>query len=113
LDSVVDSRRDRDEGGHSFIGYYGDEQEAADGVEKVIARAATEAGKLRHGAHHQMTAAGVAAYYLSAPTAATPPGPAIEERARRELGPLPAAALAVFRLWRLAKAVAGGRGNRA
>lgn len=113
LDSVVDLRRDRDEGGHSFIGYYGHEEAAVEGVGSVIARAASEAGKLRHGAHHQMTAAGVAAYYLSAPTAATPPGPAIERRARRELGPLLAAALAVFRLWRSGKALAVRRGDRA
>jgi tetraprenyl-beta-curcumene synthase len=109
LDSVVDYRRDLETGSHSFIAYYGGEERAAAGVGKVIARAALEARELRHGAHHQMTAAGVAAYYLSAPTAASPPGPAIKARAREELGPLLAAALAVFRLWRGAKAIRRGR----
>jgi hypothetical protein len=71
----------------------------------VIARAAAEAHGLRRGAHHQMTAAGVAAYYLSAPTAAAPPGPAIRRRAGEELGPLLVAALGIFRLWRLGKAL--------
>jgi len=113
LDSVVDHQRDLEEGSHSFIGYYADQEKAAEGVERVIARAATEARALRRGAHHQMTAAGVAAYYLSAPTAATPPGPAIRRRAIQELGPPLVAALAVFRLWRLGKGTAAGRGNRA
>jgi tetraprenyl-beta-curcumene synthase len=107
LDSVVDYQRDLEEEGHSFIAYYEDEQRAGEGVGKAIARAATEAGGLRHGAHHQMTAAGVAAYYLSAPTASAPPGPAIKKRAVDELGSLLAAALGVFRLWRLGKAGAG------
>jgi len=109
LDSVVDYVVDRQEGGHSFIGYYPDAGEAAEGVEKVIARAAAEGRRVRHGAHHQMTAAGVAAYYLSAPTARTPPGPAIRGRATAELGLLLPVALAVFRAWRGVKALASGR----
>jgi hypothetical protein len=113
LDSVVDYQRDLETGSHSFIDYYGSEEAAGEGVEKVIARAAAEARKLRHGAHHQMTAAGVAAYYLSAPTAAAPPGPAIRRRAAAELGPLLTAALAVFRAWRLGKAIRGGRSGDA
>jgi tetraprenyl-beta-curcumene synthase len=104
LDSVVDREADAAEGGHSFVGYYPDDAAAGVGVEKVISLAAREAGRLRHASHHRMTAAGVAAYYLSAPTAASPPGPAIRRRAGRELGSVLRAALAVFRLWRLAKA---------
>jgi tetraprenyl-beta-curcumene synthase len=108
LDSVVDYAADHEEGGHSFIDYYADGGQAAAGVEKVIALAAAESRRLRHGGHHQMTAAGVAAYYLSAPTARTGPGPAIRRRATAELGPLLPAALAVFRLWRAAKSLASG-----
>lgn len=104
LDSVVDYRRDREDKSHSFVGYYADEDEIVAGIGAVIARAAAEARSIRHGAHHQMTAAGVAAYYLSAPTAAEPPGPAIRRRAQEELGSLLTAALGVFRLWRLGKA---------
>lgn len=106
LDSLVDHRRDLDDGSHSFIAYYADEGEAVAGIGKVIARAAAEARGIRHAAHHRMTAAGVAAYYLSAPTAAEPPGPAIKRRAADELGPLLPPALGVFRLWRLGKAAA-------
>lgn len=112
LDSVIDRERDLAQGGHSFIGYYSGEVAMREGIERVIARAASEGGGVANGAHHQMTAAGVAAYYLSAPTAASPPGRAIKKRAGRELGPPLYAALAVFRLWRLAKA-AGHRKNRA
>lgn len=103
LDSVIDFESDRAEGGHSFIGYYPDETAARAGIQKVIARAASEAAGTRHGPHHQMTAAGVAAYYLSAPTAASPTGAAIRQSAIGEIGPPLVAALAVFRLWRLAK----------
>jgi tetraprenyl-beta-curcumene synthase len=113
LDSVVDHQSDLEDGGHSFIDYYGDERQAGEGVERVIARAAAEAGRLRHGAHHRMTAAGVAAYYLSAPTAKVPPGPAIRRRAAEELGPLLPAALGIFRLWRAGKARASRAGSRA
>jgi tetraprenyl-beta-curcumene synthase len=109
LDSVVDRRADLEDGSHSFIGYYADEASVGEGIEKVIALAATEAGGVRHGPHHEMTAAGVAAYYLSAPVAALPPGPAIKKRAAEELGPPLVAALGIFRLWRLAKAAASRR----
>jgi len=112
LDSVIDYQSDRREGGHSFIAYYPDEVSMGAGIEQVIARAAAEARRLRYGAHHQMTAAGVAAYYLSAPTAAVPPGPAIKARALEELGSSLRAALAVFRLWRLGKALADRRRSR-
>jgi tetraprenyl-beta-curcumene synthase len=113
LDSLVDRRRDLETGSHSFAAYYGDERELEAGIEKVIARAATEAGAVRDGPHHRMTAAGVAAYYLSAPTAAEPPGPAIRRRAVDELGSVMVGTLAVFRLWRLGKALAAGRDRRA
>jgi tetraprenyl-beta-curcumene synthase len=113
LDSVVDNQDDLEAGSHSFIGYYANEEAAGEGVEKVIARAAAEAGGIRHGAHHRMTAAGVAAYYLSAPTAALPPGPAIKRAAAAELGSLLSVALGVFRLWRLGKSMASRRRRRA
>lgn len=113
LDSLVDRRRDLETESHSFVAYYRDERAMEAGVDKVIARAAAEAGAIRHGGHHRMTAAGVAAYYLSAPTAAEPPGPAIRRRAVEELGPVMVGTLSVFRLWRLAKALAARRGRRA
>jgi tetraprenyl-beta-curcumene synthase len=113
LDSVIDYRHDLEEGDHSFIGYYPNEVAMAEGIGKVIERAATEARRSCHGSHHQMTAAGVAAYYLSAPTAAAPPGPEIRRRAVEELGPPLAAALGVFRLWRLAKTAVARRELRA
>jgi tetraprenyl-beta-curcumene synthase len=109
LDSVIDYRRDLADGGHSFIAYYGDEVRMAAGIGAVIGRAAVEAQRIRNGGHHQMTAAGVAAYYLSAPAAAEPPGPAAAERAKVELGALFSAGLGVFRAWRLAKATAARR----
>jgi tetraprenyl-beta-curcumene synthase len=113
LDSVIDYQSDRREGGHSFIDHYPDEAAMGMGIERVIARATSEARRMRHGAHHQMTAVGVAAYYLSAPSAAVPPGPAIRRRALEELGSPLVAALAIFRLWRLGKTFADRRPHRA
>jgi tetraprenyl-beta-curcumene synthase len=106
LDSVIDLRRDSEEGAHSFVSYYGSEDVMAARIGTVVARAAVEGGSIHHGGHHRMTAAGVAAYYLSAPAAGRPPGRAVKARAVKELPLLLRPALGVFRLWRLAKAIA-------
>jgi tetraprenyl-beta-curcumene synthase len=104
LDSVIDRDTDLQDGSHSFIGYYEDDASTREGIAGVVARAVAEGRGIRHGGHHHMTAAGVAAYYLSAPAATRPPAAAIKARAVRDLGPLAVAALGIFRLWRLAKA---------
>jgi tetraprenyl-beta-curcumene synthase len=113
LDSVVDYRTDLETGSHSFIAYYGDEERMAAGIGKVISRAMAEAREIENSGHHQMTAAGVAAYYLSDPATASPPGPAVKARAVEELGPIAIPVLGIFRLWRLGKSVTGLRGRRA
>lgn len=117
LDSIVDRQSDLEDGAHSFVGYYPDAAAREEGIAKVIARAESEAEGAPHGAphgaHHRMTASGVAGYYLSAPAGAAPLVPAIRRRASGELGPPLVAALAVFRLWRLGKALAARRDPRA
>jgi tetraprenyl-beta-curcumene synthase len=109
LDSVIDERHDTKEGSHSFISYYEDEDVMAERIGAVVARAATEGCSIHNGGHHHMTAAGVAAYYLSAPAADKPPGRAVKTRAVKELHPLILPVLGTFRLWRLGKAIAARR----
>ncbi len=103
LDSLIDHSRDVAEGSHSFISYYPSESAKAEGVAAAAARAAAGAAELPRGPHHRMTAAGVAAYYLSAPEAGSPPASAVKARVVAELRPLITPTLAVFALWRLAK----------
>lgn len=106
LDSVIDQRRDAAEESHSFIGYYEDEEAMVTRIGVISARAASEGRLIHNGGHHRMTAAGVAAYYLSAPEAREQPGSKVKARVVAELRPLIVPALGIFRLWRLSKAVA-------
>jgi tetraprenyl-beta-curcumene synthase len=104
LDSLIDRERDRAEGAHSFVSYYESERAMAEGIGRVVARASGEGGRLPNGGHHRMTAAGVAAYYLSAPAASRPPASAVRARVVAELRPVILPGLGIFRLWRGAKA---------
>lgn len=108
LDSLIDHPRDVEEGSHSFISYYPSETAKAEGVGAVAVRAAAGAAELPNGSHHRMTAAGVAAYYLSAPEAGKPPASVVKARVVGELRPLITPILGIFHLWRLAK-LAGDR----
>jgi tetraprenyl-beta-curcumene synthase len=109
LDSLIDHRRDVEEGNHSFVDYYEDENAMVERIEAIAARAASEGSRIDNGGHHRMTAAGVAAYYLSAPATREGPGRAVKARVVRELRPLIVPVLGIFRLWRLSKAVASRR----
>jgi tetraprenyl-beta-curcumene synthase len=106
LDSLIDHSRDVEEGSHSFISYYPSETARAEGVAAVAARAAAGAAELPGGPHHRMTAAGVGAYYLSAPEAGRPPASVVKARVVGELRPLITPILGIFGLWRLAKVAA-------
>jgi tetraprenyl-beta-curcumene synthase len=103
LDSLVDEARDLAEGSHSFIGYYPNLDARVERIGAVCAAAASDAQHLRHGAHHHMTAVGVAAYYLSAPQADEPEIRLVKDRVSNELGLLLKPTLGVFHLWRLAR----------
>jgi tetraprenyl-beta-curcumene synthase len=106
LDSVIDSQRDAEEGAHSFVAYYDSQATMVERIRGVTARAAAEGQRIRNGGHHRMTAAGVAAYYLSAPATRVPPGKAVKAGVVAELRPLIVPVLGIFRLWRLSKAIA-------
>lgn len=70
LDSLIDHANDTRADDHSYVGYYGDPATAADRIALVAREALAAVAPLPQAAHHTMTVAGVAAYYLSAPEAA-------------------------------------------
>jgi tetraprenyl-beta-curcumene synthase len=103
LDSLVDRRRDLEEGEHSFVGYYAGEAERAEGLAAVTARAVAGSRRLRRGSHHYMTTVGIAAYYLSDPEADRPYARGAKAQIKRELRPPLLPILGIFHLWRRAK----------
>jgi tetraprenyl-beta-curcumene synthase len=103
LDSLVDREQDLATGELGYIQGYGSAELMAQGLATLARAAARGAAALPNGAHHIMTLVGVAAYYGSAPTAASPFARPIMRRVHRELRPLIVPTLAVMRAWRLAK----------
>lgn len=111
LDSLVDAEADAASGGHAYLRYYRDDAEAAARLRALARIAVAAAGGLPCAPHHLMTVGGAVAFYLSAPAARG-------ERARRiaapmaaELAPLLRPALAIFALWRGARAGGQDRGR--
>ena len=104
LDSVVDEAEDTAAGEPGFIRLF-------DGREQVRASAVATLGEaLRRiacapcAAHHQMTLAGVAAYYTTHPGAGEPQWRELRRDTRRTLAPGIWPTLAVMVAWRAAKA---------
>jgi tetraprenyl-beta-curcumene synthase len=67
LDDLVDREDDLEAGEHNYLGYYADEQQAADRIGLLAERARAATGHLRRGPRHRAILAGVAAFYLSVP----------------------------------------------
>jgi tetraprenyl-beta-curcumene synthase len=103
LDSLIDYQRDAAAGETGYIRYYTDHDLLAKDLAGATRRAIEHATPLRDGAHHAMTLVGVAAYYLSAPTAGSGFAAPVTRQVRRELKPLIAPTLWVMRCWRAAK----------
>lgn len=100
LDSLVDDQRDRAAGEHRYIAYYASDDDASCRIAAIARRAAAAARKLPHPAHHAMTVAGIAAFYLSLPAARQRPARAVAARVLDELGPIMVPLLLLFRAWR-------------
>lgn len=100
LDSAVDDRRDRADGEHRYIAYYATPADAGRRVAAIARRAVAAARELPHPAHHAMTVAGIAAFYLSLPAARQRPARAVAARVVDELGPVVVPLLLIFRAWR-------------
>ena len=104
LDSVIDYERDAQAGIPGYVQHYSDRAMLAGRLESVIDDVLARARGAPHDAHHIMTMAGVVAYYLSAPTAASAFARPISKRMRTtQLRPLIEPILAMLRAWRAAK----------
>lgn len=103
LDSLVDYQRDLAAGEDGYVRYYADHDQLAQDLANAAGRAIKHAAPLQNGAHHTMTLVGVAAYYISAPTANSDFARPVTSQVRRELQPLITPTLAVMRAWRVAK----------
>ncbi|HXC23462.1 MAG TPA: DUF2600 family protein, partial [Solirubrobacteraceae bacterium] len=103
LDSLVDHERDIQAGQVGYIRYYTDHDHLARDLANAARRVIEYASPLPNGAHHIMTLVGVAAYYISAPTANSDFARPVTSQVRRELKPLLTPTLGVMRTWRAAK----------
>jgi tetraprenyl-beta-curcumene synthase len=103
LDSAIDHDRDKLAGQPGYISYCTDHDLLAHDAVSSARRAVEHASRLRHGAHHLMTLAGVAAYYISAPTASSDFARPITRQVRSGLQPLITPILAVMHCWRAGK----------
>jgi tetraprenyl-beta-curcumene synthase len=103
LDSLVDHQRDTQAGQVGYLRYYQDHDLLARDLAGAARRALEHTGALPNGAHHAMTLVGVAAYYISAPTADSDFARPVTRQVRQELEPLITPTLAVMRTWRTAK----------
>jgi hypothetical protein len=103
LDSLVDENEDAVAGQEGYIRLYDGRDEIERRLLAVIAEALARCDRVRDGAHHAMTLAGVAAYYTTHPGAAEPQNARIRGSVRRGLAPTIWPALAVLRAWRAAK----------
>lgn len=105
LDSLLDRREDRRSGQRGYLERYpAGSQEMADRLAAVIRAALSEGARMRGGAHHLMTLAGLLAYYCSALGSTGAAEQVLRARMHAELGPLLSAPMAVMRGWRAARA---------
>jgi tetraprenyl-beta-curcumene synthase len=100
LDSLIDDERDAADHEHRYISYYKNPDAASCHITAIARRAIAAARELPHAAHHAMTVAGIAAFYLSSPAAGSGSRRAITVSITRELRPAIVPILASFRLWR-------------
>jgi tetraprenyl-beta-curcumene synthase len=100
LDSLVDDERDSLSQGHRYIAYYPAPRIAGRRITVIAHRAIAAARELPHAAHHVMTVAGIAAFYLSLPRARSGVARAISPSIIRALEPTVLPAFVALRLWR-------------
>ena len=103
LDSLIDHEADLAAGQVGYSRYYESHDLLAEDLVASARRALEHTRVLRNGPHHAMTLVGVAAYYLSAPTAASSFVRPVAQRIETELQPLMTPTSTVMRTWRLAK----------
>jgi tetraprenyl-beta-curcumene synthase len=69
LDDLIDREDDLEAGEHNYLSYYANQDQAANRIGLLVSRAKAAVGHLRHARRHRAILAGVAGFYLSAPSA--------------------------------------------
>jgi tetraprenyl-beta-curcumene synthase len=105
LDSLIDDDADETTGSHRYVSYYGDAETAACRIAWLARVAVVAARRLPHAAHHTMTIAGIAGFYLSHPAARQGDASFVGARIAAELEPIILPILTTFRLWRRVKSL--------
>jgi tetraprenyl-beta-curcumene synthase len=104
LDSVVDRAADQARGEPGFIRLFPARDELALRTRALIGEALARVREAPHSAHHEMTLAGVAAYYTTHPGAHDAAARDLVRMVQRELSPTIWPTLGVLRAWRIGKA---------
>jgi tetraprenyl-beta-curcumene synthase len=102
LDSYVDQAEDTENGDHSYIAHYPDQNSAERGIQDLVRRATREARSLPGGPKHAVIAASMAAMYLSKSSAHTTSLVATTKTLIDAGGSLTRLLLPVLRIWRAA-----------
>jgi tetraprenyl-beta-curcumene synthase len=97
LDHLVDREQDAAAGERNLIDYYSSPEEAAARMRALAVRAHDAAQALPRGSRHAIILAGMSAFYLSAPEAASPGARPIAQAVRASIGGLATPALLVFK----------------
>jgi tetraprenyl-beta-curcumene synthase len=100
LDSLIDDEHDASTSAHRYIAYYPTTEAAGCRIALLARRAMAAARHLPHAAHHAMTVAGIAGYYLSDAEARDGVPRVVGERVTSELRPIVTPIIATFRVWR-------------
>ena len=87
LDDLVDLEADRKTGEHNYLAYYPSSAEAAERLAWIAREADARIASLPHASRHRAVLAGVGAFYLSDPAAATPYAQPIRRALLAALGP--------------------------
>ena len=112
LDHLVDRDEDARAAQRNLLDYYASPAEAAARMRTLAQRAESAARGLPRAHRHAILLAGMTAYYLSDPGAATPAATPIACAVRKAIGAMTGPALLVFRTRRLAGALSGAAADR-
>ncbi len=110
LDGTVDHEQDAD--GHGCVALYEDPQELTVALAALTRKALPQTRAMRGGSHHEMILAGLIAYYSTDPGAQSAFAAPVLAALGGELGGSLTPALAVMRVWRLARRARAQRAGR-
>lgn len=69
LDSLIDYDADQEAGAHSYVGYYGSAEKAAERLARIATEGVEAMAGVQHSRRHAVIATGVVGFYLSAASA--------------------------------------------